>query len=141
MFGIKHPDQEAADHAIHLLALDAYRLQHPNTLSGGQKQRLAVAVSVVCRKELRFLMSRRAAWIYDSMMQVVTILRMLAAMGKIIFGGHACIDEFLTCCLQSCDSFCMRAGCRRIICLNEASVARLQEFFFASQEREKETGG
>lgn len=139
VFGIKHPDQEAADHAIHLLALDAYRLQHPNTLSGGQKQRLAVAVSVVCRKELLIFDEPTSGLDYDSMMQVVTILRMLAAMGKIIFVvTHD--YEFLT------------AACSRVIhfdegrlqedyLLNEASVARLQEFFFASQEREKETGG
>ena len=34
------------------LGLTAYRERHPNTLSGGQKQRVAVAVSMICGKDL-----------------------------------------------------------------------------------------
>lgn len=50
VFGIKHPDLDAAKQAMERLGIYEYRTHHPNTLSGGQKQRAAVAVSMVCRK-------------------------------------------------------------------------------------------
>ena len=38
VFGIKHPDLDAAKQAMERLGIYEYRTHHPNTLSGGQKQ-------------------------------------------------------------------------------------------------------
>ena len=52
IFGIKNPDKELAKATLEELDLAQFSQWHPNTLSGGQKQRLAVAVSMICRKDL-----------------------------------------------------------------------------------------
>ncbi len=51
-FGIRNPDKALVDATLEELGLAQYRERHPNTLSGGQKQRVAVAVSMICGKDL-----------------------------------------------------------------------------------------
>ena len=51
-FGIRRPSPELMDDTMERLGLMTYQEKHPNTLSGGQKQRVAVAVSMICGKEL-----------------------------------------------------------------------------------------
>ena len=51
-FGIRNPKQTLVDATLEELALAPFRDRHPNTLSGGQKQRVAVAVSMICGKDL-----------------------------------------------------------------------------------------
>ena len=51
-FGIRNPDQTLVNATLEELGLTPYRERHPNTLSGGQKQRVAVAVSMICGKDL-----------------------------------------------------------------------------------------
>ena len=67
------------------LGLMPYSDKHPNTLSGGQKQRVAVAVSMICGKELLVFDEPTSGLDYDSMTQVANLVKELAAMGKIIF--------------------------------------------------------
>ncbi|MDD3231678.1 MAG: energy-coupling factor ABC transporter ATP-binding protein [Oscillospiraceae bacterium] len=85
IFGLKNPDMELASKTLTELDLDAFRQQHPNTLSGGQKQRLAVAVSMVCGKEILVFDEPTSGLDYDNMMRVAKVIERLAGMGKIIF--------------------------------------------------------
>lgn len=84
-FGIKGADERAADSSMERLGLGPYREFHPNTLSGGQKQRLAVAVSMVCGKEVLVFDEPTSGLDFDSMAQVASLVKDLAAMGKVVF--------------------------------------------------------
>ena len=63
----------------------SHTARHPNTLSGGQKQRLAVAVSMICEKDLLVFDEPTSGLDFDSMTQVAGLIRRLSDMGKIIF--------------------------------------------------------
>lgn len=83
--GIQNPSQELVADTIEQLQLTSYLDRHPNTLSGGQKQRVAVAVSMICGKELLVFDEPTSGLDYDSMTQVAGLIRSLASSGKIIF--------------------------------------------------------
>ena len=55
--GVKQADDDTVNQALDWLDLTAYKDRHPLSLSGGQKQRVAVAVSLICEKDLLILMS------------------------------------------------------------------------------------
>ena len=55
------------------------------TLSGGQKQRVAVAVSMICGKDLLVFDEPTSGLDFDSMTQVAGLIRRLSNMGKVIF--------------------------------------------------------
>lgn len=84
-FGIRNPDRTLAEQTLAELDLLPYRKRHPNTLSGGQKQRLAVAVGMMCGKELLVFDEPTSGLDYDSMTQVTNLIEKLAQMGKVIF--------------------------------------------------------
>lgn len=84
-FGIRKPDQNLAETTMEGLGLTAYRKRHPNTLSGGQKQRVAVAVSMICGKDLLVFDEPTSGLDFDSMAQVAGLIRRLSEMGKLIF--------------------------------------------------------
>lgn len=84
-FGIKNPNQMVVEQSLNELELTPFRDRHPNTLSGGQKQRVAVAVSMVCNKELLVFDEPTSGLDYDSMVQVADLIRKLSGNGKIVF--------------------------------------------------------
>ncbi|MBV4429408.1 ABC transporter ATP-binding protein [Clostridium tyrobutyricum] len=84
-FGIKNPDKRFVEQSLTELGLTPFRDRHPNTLSGGQKQRVAVAVSMVCNKELLVFDEPTSGLDYDSMIQVADLIRKLSDDGKIVF--------------------------------------------------------
>lgn len=84
-FGIRNPDHNLVNVTLEELGLSPYRERHPNTLSGGQKQRIAVAVSMICGKDLLVFDEPTSGLDFDSMAQVAGLIRRLATMGKIIF--------------------------------------------------------
>lgn len=85
VFGIKNPDMALADRTLGELGLSDFREKHPNTLSGGQKQRLAVAVSMVCGKDILVFDEPTSGFDYDSMAQVAALMERLAEKGGIVF--------------------------------------------------------
>lgn len=85
IFGIKRPDKCLAEETLKGLGLFPLRDRHPGTLSGGQKQRLAVAVSMICKKEILVFDEPTSGLDYDSMLQVAGMLERLARAGKVIF--------------------------------------------------------
>ena len=84
-FGIRNPDKVLVNATLEELGLAQYRERHPNTLSGGQKQRVAVAVSMICGKELLVFDEPTSGLDFDSMAQVAGLIRRLSDMGKVIF--------------------------------------------------------
>ena len=84
-FGIRNPSADLIEDTIDRLGLMPYQDRHPNTLSGGQKQRVAVAVSMICGKELLVFDEPTSGLDYDSMAQVAGLIRNLASSGKIVF--------------------------------------------------------
>lgn len=85
VFGIKSPDTALAKQTLDGLGLSDFREKHPNTLSGGQKQRLAVAVSMVCGKDILVFDEPTSGLDYDSMTQVAALMDRLAQAGGILF--------------------------------------------------------
>ena len=85
VFGLRHPDLGLAEQTLAELGLEPVKERHPNTLSGGQKQRLAVAVSMVCGKEVLVFDEPTSGLDYDSMIQVGGLMERLARLGKVIF--------------------------------------------------------
>ena len=84
-FGIRNPDSDLVQSTMDKLGLLPYRKHHPNTLSGGQKQRVAVAVSMICGKEVLVFDEPTSGLDFDSMAQVAKLIQELAALGKAIF--------------------------------------------------------
>ena len=83
--GIRNPDRAWVDATLEELGLAQYRERHPNTLAGGQKQRVAVAVSMICGKDLLVFDEPTSGLDFDSMAQVAGLIRRLSDMGKVIF--------------------------------------------------------
>lgn len=126
-FGIRNPDQEIAKQAMERLGIWEYRDFHPNTLSGGQKQRTAVAVGMVCQKDVLIFDEPTSGLDYDSMVQVSRLFQTLSSMGKIIFVvTHD--YEFLT---SACSRVLHLAdgGMKGDYIMSPDNQGRLKEFF------------
>ena len=83
-FGIQGSSPELVEKNLDELGLLTVRDRHPNTLSGGQKQRVAVAVSMICGKEVLVFDEPTSGLDYDSMEQVSGLIRELSK-DKVIF--------------------------------------------------------
>lgn len=83
-FGLKAVKAESVEAVLDALHLSALRARHPVSLSGGQKQRVAVAAGRVSAKPLLVFDEPTSGLDYDSMAQVSTLIRSLAA-HRIIF--------------------------------------------------------
>ena len=73
------------DDAMKLAGIYEQRNKAPHKLSGGQKQRVAVAVSMICGKDLLVFDEPTSGLDFDSMTQVAGLIRRLSNMGKVIF--------------------------------------------------------
>lgn len=82
--GIKNPSQDLIEDTLTELGLQSVRKRHPNTLSGGQKQRVAVAVSMICGKEILVFDEPTSGLDFESMEQVSRMIQKLAK-NKIVF--------------------------------------------------------
>ena len=94
-FGIRNPKQTLVDATLEELALAPFRDRHPNTLSGGQKQRVAVAVSMICGKDLLVFDEPTAVLTESEAAQLLKVMKDIAARGiAIIFITHR-LDEVI----------------------------------------------
>ncbi len=84
-FGIKDADLNKVEQVLKDLDLYECKDKHPNILSGGQKQRLAVAVSMLCKKDILVFDEPNSGLDLESMRMVSKLMKKLASMGKIIF--------------------------------------------------------
>jgi len=129
-FGIQSPDYGAAEQAMEQLGIWEYRDVHPSTLSGGQKQRAAVAVSMVCRRDILIFDEPTSGLDYDSMVNVSRLFQTLSAMGKVLF-------------VVTHDYEFLISACTRILHLGDGGIMgdyamspqneeKLRAFFFSS---------
>lgn len=84
LLGVKAPDTAAVEKALEWLDLLDFKDRHPLSLSGGQKQRLAVAVSLLCEKELLIFDEPTSGLDLKSMQEVGRLAKELSAQGKIL---------------------------------------------------------
>lgn len=129
-FGIKNPDMELAARTMKELNLYEYRNRHPNTLSGGQKQRTAVAVSMICGKEILIFDEPTSGLDFDSMLQVSRLILKLSDLGKIIFVATHDF-EFLSLVCNRVVHFDSSAV-KDDFTMSQENIKRLQDFFIVS---------
>ena len=84
LLGVKAPDTATVEKALEWLDLLDFKDRHPLSLSGGQKQRLAVAVSLLCEKELLIFDEPTSGLDLKSMQEVGRLAKELSAQGKIL---------------------------------------------------------
>lgn len=82
--GAQEADAALIEEALERLDLAPLRLRHPLSLSGGQKQRLAVAVSLICRREILIFDEPTSGLDLKGMREVGDLARRLAESGKIL---------------------------------------------------------
>lgn len=83
-FGMKNVDLIKVEQVLKELNLYELKAKHPNTLSGGQKQRLAVAVSMLCEKDILVFDEPTSGLDLESMRMVSGLMKKLSGMGKIV---------------------------------------------------------
>ena len=67
-----------------MLSLSELKDRHPLSLSGGQKQRLAVAISLLCDKEILIFDEPTSGLDLKSMREVGVLIERLSERGKIL---------------------------------------------------------
>ena len=82
--GIKEANAAQIEHALRAMGLNEYKDRHPLALSGGQRQRLAVAVSMICGKQILIFDEPTSGLDLHSMHQVARLLKELARQNKLI---------------------------------------------------------
>ena len=82
--GIKEANAAQIEHALRAMGLNEYKDRHPLALSGGQRQRLAVAVSMICGKQILIFDEPTSGLDLHSMHQVARLLKELARQNKLV---------------------------------------------------------
>lgn len=82
--GIENVSDALIEEILNEFDLSDYKNNHPNTLSGGQKQRLAIAVGLICNKEIFVLDEPTSGLDYTNMVKTVELLKRYSK-DKIIF--------------------------------------------------------
>ena len=82
--GIKEANAAQIEHALRAMGLNEYKDRHPLALSGGQRQRLAVAVSMICGKQILIFDEPTSGLDLYSMHQVARLLKELARQNKLV---------------------------------------------------------
>ncbi|NWO22938.1 ABC transporter ATP-binding protein [Mogibacterium timidum] len=82
--GTKTQNEIHVDETLSMLSLAELKDRHPLSLSGGQKQRLAVAISLLCDKEILIFDEPTSGLDLKSMREVGALIERLSAQGKIL---------------------------------------------------------
>ena len=82
--GTKVSNESDIDETLSMLSLSELKGRHPLSLSGGQKQRLAVAISLLCNKEILIFDEPTSGLDLKSMQEVGTMIGHLSEQGKIL---------------------------------------------------------
>lgn len=108
--GIQKPDEAQIDNALSMLELEPYKDRHPLALSGGQKQRLAVAVSLICGRDVLIFDEPTSGLDLVSMEEVGKLAQELSRQGKILL-------------IITHDIEFMKTICSRILILADGQIA------------------
>lgn len=99
-YGRINTDEEAALSVLCEMNLSEFTQRHPATLSGGQKQRLAVAVGVLCNKNIMIFDEPTSGLDKNSMERVATFVKELSQKGKTIFVVTHDYEFICKCCTR-----------------------------------------
>ena len=108
--GIQKADEAQIDNALSMLELEPYKDRHPLALSGGQKQRLAVAVSLICGRDVLIFDEPTSGLDLISMEEVGKLAQELSRQGKILL-------------IITHDIEFMKTICSRILILADGQIA------------------
>lgn len=103
--GIKKGRESFIEETLNLLSLSGLKDRHPLSLSGGQKQRLAVAVSMLCGKEILIFDEPTSGLDLRSMKEVGLLVERLAEDKKIVLVITHDVEFIKTICSRV---FCLR---------------------------------
>ena len=103
--GIKKGRESFIKETLNLLSLSGLKDRHPLSLSGGQKQRLAVAVSMLCGKEILIFDEPTSGLDLRSMKEVGLLVERLADDKKIVLVITHDVEFIKTICSRV---FCLR---------------------------------
>ena len=106
-------DDDTVNQALDWLDLTAYKDRHPLSLSGGQKQRVAVAVSLICEKDLLIFDEPTSGLDLKSMYEVGRLAKELAERGKILL-------------VITHDHEFIQTVCTRVLCLQNGGITEIQ---------------
>lgn len=109
VLGVKEPDPALVAQALEWLDLDHLRQRHPLSLSGGQKQRLAVAVSLICGKDLLAFDEPTSGLDRKSLKEVGLLLRELSQRRKLVL-------------VITHDFELIQSACTRVLVLREGKL-------------------
>jgi len=82
--GTKTTSELVIDETLSMLSLSEFKNRHPLSLSGGQKQRLAVAISLLCDKEILIFDEPTSGLDLKSMREVGMMIEKLSEQEKIL---------------------------------------------------------
>ena len=108
--GVKNAKPDLVNQALSQFDLSQFRDRHPLSLSGGQKQRLAIAVSLLCGKELLVFDEPTSGLDLKSMLEVGQFARELSAQGKVLL-------------IITHDYEFIQSICSRVLVLKDGTIA------------------
>lgn len=112
------------DETLLTLSLAELKSRHPLSLSGGQKQRLAVAISLLCNKEILIFDEPTSGLDLKSMREVGAMIEKLSAQGKILLIITHDIEFIKTICSR----VLILSGGKIIADLGETEKGNVEEY-------------
>ena len=112
------------DETLLTLSLAELKSRHPLSLSGGQKQRLAVAISLLCNKEILIFDEPTSGLDLKSMREVGAMIEKISAQGKILLIITHDIEFIKTICSR----VLILSGGKIIADLGETEKGNVEEY-------------
>ncbi len=123
--GMKHISDQKIDDTLQFMGLLEFKEVHPLALSGGQKQRLAIAISMICQKQIIVFDEPTSGLDLASMKKVSDLILNLAQRGKFVF-------------VITHDNELIANACSRVIHLENGQIVKdLNRAEFAASFKEK----
>ena len=98
LISMEEANQKRAEEILSRLDLLDFKDRHPMSLSGGQKQRVAVAVSMICGKDLLVFDEPTSGLDYRHMKEVANVLRQVRDAGITVYVITHDLELILDCC-------------------------------------------
>ncbi|WP_329886217.1 energy-coupling factor ABC transporter ATP-binding protein [Pseudoramibacter faecis] len=129
--GTKTVNETCIDETLSMLSLSEWKDRHPLSLSGGQKQRLAVAISLLCDKEILIFDEPTSGLDLKSMREVGTMTERLSEQGKILFVITHDIEFIKTICSR----VLLLSGGKMIADLKGKEKGNIENYILAGGDR------
>ena len=132
--GTKTTDESVIDETLSALSLSELKNRHPLSLSGGQKQRLAVAISLLCFKEILIFDEPTSGLDLKSMREVGTMVERLSEQEKILLIITHDIEFIKTICSR----VLLLSGGKIIADLRGEEKKNIEKYILAEGDRNEE---